>query len=136
MSSFPGAEDLAEYIRRNYSGRVVEVGVGYLPDVAAILKAGGMDVQLTDKEARTLGHLAAEKDDIFSPRLDLYLGASLLYALRPPLELQIGMGEMAGRIGADVLVRPLGDEVATLPGFSRKLVNFGRARFFLFQLCR
>jgi len=43
------------------------------------------------------------------------------------------MGELADRIGADILVRPLGDEVATLPGFSRKLVNFGVARFFLFR---
>jgi len=133
MSSFPGAEDLAEYICRNYSGRVVEVGVGHVADVAAILKAREMDVVLTDKEAHKLGRLTVEKDDIFSPRLDLYLGASLLYSLRPPLELQIGMGELADRIGADILVRPLGDEVATLPGFSRKLVNFGVARFFLFR---
>lgn len=136
MPSFRGAEDLARYIGMNYSGRVVEVGVGHVPDIAASLKAQGMDVVITDKEARTLDNLAVEKDDIFSPRLELYQGAGLLYALRPPLELQIGMGILATRVGADVLIRPLGDEVAMLPGFFRQLVNFGEARFFLFRLVR
>jgi len=136
MPSFRGAEDLARFIGMNYSGRVVEVGVGHVPEVAASLKAQGMDVVLTDKDERILGTLAVEKDDIFSPRLELYEGASLLYSLRPPLELQIGMGVLAARVGADVLIRPLGDEVATLPGFSRQLVNFGEARLFLFRLVR
>jgi uncharacterized protein len=134
MSSFRGAEDLAKYICMNYHGRVVEVGVGHIPDVATSLKARGMDVVLTDKAERILRGLIVEKDDIFSPRPELYQGASLLYSLRPPLELQIGMGALASRIGADVLIRPLGDEVAKLPGFSRQLVNFGEARFFLFQI--
>jgi uncharacterized protein len=133
MSSLRGAEDLARYIRINYSGRVVEIGVGHVHDVAARLKAHGMNVVLTDKKERTLGTLAVEKDDIFSPRLELYQGASLLYSIRPPLELQIGIGVLAARVGADVLVRPLGDEMARLPGFSRRLINFGDARFFVFQ---
>ncbi len=136
MSSFRGAEDLARYIGMNYSGRVVEVGVGHVPDVAASLKAQGMDVVITDKDERILGTLAVEKDDIFSPRLELYEGARLLYALRPPLELQIGMGVLAARVGADVLIRPLGDEVAMLSGFSGRLVNFGEAMFFLFRPVR
>jgi len=71
-------------------------------------------------------------DDIFSPKMEIYRGASLLYSIRPPLELQLAMGQVAARTGADVLVRPLGDEVAELPGLTRRLVNFGQARFFLF----
>ncbi len=66
--------------------------------------------------------------------MDLYRGASLLYSIRPPLEMQLAMGRAAARVGADVLIRPLGDEVAELPGFSRRLVNAGEARFYLFRL--
>jgi uncharacterized protein len=129
--SLRGASDLAEFIRKNYSGLVVEVGAGYVPDVA--LRLRGLDVAVTDKEERFLGGLHVEKDDIFSPRLDLYEGACLIYSLRPPLELQIAMGDLARSVGADVLVRPLEDEVAQLPGFVRRLINAGEARFYLFQ---
>ena len=133
MSLLRGADDLAEFIAENYRGRVVEVGVGYFADVALGLKARGLDVLLTDKEERLLSGLRVEKDDIFSPRLELYRGASLLYSIRPPLELQLAMGLLAAKIGADVLVRPLMDEVAELPAFARRLVNRGEARFYLFS---
>lgn len=136
MPILRGAADLAEYIGKNYSGRVVEVGAGYVPDVALSLMQGSQALQVvvTDKEERSLGGLSVEKDDLFSPRFDLYQGASLLYSIRPPLELQLAMGALARRIGADVLVRPLADEIADLPGFCRSLVNVGEARFYLFRL--
>ena len=133
MSLLRGADDLAQFIARKYSGRVVEVGAGYFADVAMGLQARGMDVVLTDKEERLLGSLRVEKDDIFSPRLELYRGASLLYSIRPSLEMQLAMGLLALELGADVLVRPLMDEVAELPGFARRLVNAGEARFYLFS---
>ncbi|MFZ2471254.1 MAG: UPF0146 family protein [Methanothrix sp.] len=133
MSLLRGADDLAQFIAENYKGRVVEVGVGYFADVAMGLQARGLDVVLTDKEERLLGSLQVEKDDIFSPRLELYRGASLLYSIRPPLELQLAMGMLAAKLGADVLVRPLMDEVTQLPGFTRQLVNRGEARFYLFS---
>jgi uncharacterized UPF0146 family protein len=133
MSLLRGADDLAEFIAENYRGRVVEVGVGYFADVALGLQARGLDVVLTDKEERLLGSLRVEKDDIFSPRMELYRGASLLYSIRPPLELQLAMGLLALKLCADVLVRPLMDEVTELQGFARRLVNRGEARFYLFS---
>jgi uncharacterized UPF0146 family protein len=136
MPILRGAADLAEYIRKNYAGRVVEVGTGYVPDVALSLAQGSpaLRVVVTDKEERSLGSLSVENDDIFSPRFDLYQGASLLYSIRPPLELQLAMGALARQIGADVLIRPLADEIAEMPGFCRSLVNVGEARFYLFRL--
>ncbi len=138
MPILRGAADLAEYIRKNYAGRVVEVGAGYVPDVAMSLMQGSqaLRVVVTDNEERSLGSLSVEKDDIFSPRLDLYQGASLLYSVRPPLELQLAMGTLARQIGADVLIRPLADEIADMPGFCRSLVNVGEARFYIFRLVR
>lgn len=133
MSSLRGAEDLAEFIIQNYPGRIVEVGTGHVPAVARLLSARGLEVVLTDREERLLGDLQVQKDDIFSPRMELYRGASLLYSIRPPLELQIAMGDVAARVGADILIRPLQDEVAELPGFARRLVNAREARFYLFK---
>ena len=133
MSLLRGADDLAEFIAENYRGRVVEVGAGYVAEVALGLRARGLEVVLTDKEERLLGSLRVEKDDIFSPRLELYRGASLLYSIRPPLEMQLAMGLLAAKLGADVLVRPLMDEETELQGFARRLVNRGEARFYLFS---
>jgi len=131
MSCIRGADEIAEFISKNYSGRVVEVGAGFVSDVAERLKS--LDLVATDLEERALGSITIVKDDVFSPRIEVYRGASLIYSIRPPLELQIEMGKIALEVGADVLVRPLGDEVADLPGFSRSLVNFGQARFYLFK---
>jgi uncharacterized protein len=133
MSSLRGAEDLAEFIGKYYSGRTVEVGAGHEPAVAQLLLARGLDVVLTDRGERLLDGTRVEKDDIFAPRMELYQGASLLYSIRPPLEMQIAMGDVAAQVGADILIRPLQDEVAELPGFARRLVNVGEARFYLYR---
>ncbi|MDD1735897.1 MAG: hypothetical protein LUQ21_00325 [Methanothrix sp.] len=132
ISSMRGAEDLAGYIARNYRNRVVEVGVGFYFEVARLLASQGLQVTITDREERHLAGLKVEKDDIFSPRLELYRGAKLIYSIRPPLEMQLAMGFVASKVGADVLIRPLMEEVARLPGFSRRLVNWGEASFYLY----
>ena len=133
MTGQQEAWDLAEFIARNYSGRVVEVGVGYFPPVARRLLELGLDVLLTDREERFLEGMRVKKDDIFSPRQEIYQGASLIYSIRPPLEMQIALGELATGVGADIIVRPLQDELAELAGFGRRLVNYGQARFYLFR---
>ena len=131
MTYLKGASEIAEYILKNYSGKVVEVGAGFVDDVASHLKT--LDVVATDTSSYRVGSMQIEKDDIFSPRMELYTGASLLYSIRPPLEVQLAMGMLALKIGADVLIRPLGDEVANLPGYTRSLINIGEARFYVFK---
>lgn len=130
-----GAAEMVDFILRNYSGKVVEVGVGFVPEVA-ILLSRKITIVAIDKEMRQLDGLCIQKDDIFSPRKELYEGASLLYSIRPPIEVQLAMGKMGAEIGADVLVRPLEDEIAELSGFSRTLVNYGDAGFYLFKRVR
>jgi uncharacterized protein len=135
LSGLRGSEDLAKFILQNYEGRIVEVGAGFMSDVASRLKALNPDLDLvaTDLENRDLEGIPVLADDIFSPCREIYEGTSLLYSLRPPQEVQVAMGDLAREIGADVLVRPLGDEVAELKGFSRMLVNAGGAGFYLFR---
>lgn len=132
MKSLRGADDLADFILQNYPGKVVEVGAGFVADVA--LRLTPLRPVITDREKRDLGGISVQADDIFSPSLEIYRGASLIYSLRPPLEVQLAIGDVARKVGADLLVRPLGDEIAELKGFSRKLVNAGEARFYLFKL--
>ena len=68
MHALRGAEDLAEFIVRNYTGRVVEVGAGHRADVALQLAlCPSLSVVVTDVEERRLGSLRVAKDDIFSP---------------------------------------------------------------------
>ncbi len=134
MAMLRGAADLAEYIAKNYPGRVVEVGAGHVLDVALELKARGLEVVATDRAERYIGGMKIHEDDIFSPHRELYGGAGLIYSIRPPLELQLAIGRLARQIGADILIRPLQDEVAELPGFARRLVNAGEASFYLFEL--
>jgi uncharacterized UPF0146 family protein len=114
------ARDLARFIAERYSGRVVEVGVGKFREVAETLRELGLEVLTVDLEG---GDVA---DDVSRPRLELYEGASLIYALRPNPELLPHLERLADRVGADLLVRPLPGEE---PGW--RLVNHGRARFYL-----
>jgi hypothetical protein len=127
-----GGEDIARFISARYSGKVVEVGVGSAPEVALSI-SGTVDLVATDRESRTVGRLDVVGDDIFTPDLDLYRGASLIYSIRPPLEIQLAMGRVAKDVGADLIVRDLAGEVAAICGFRRTLVNFGEARFYLFS---
>ena len=133
MQLLRGAKDLAEFIASNYSGHVVEIGGGHVLEVAMHLLSLGRNITVTDKEERIVGRIHIKKDDIFEPRLDIYQGASLLYSIRPPLEMQLAMGVLASRLCVDILIRPLNDEIAELPGFSRRLINAGEASFYLFR---
>ena len=131
MAGIRGASDLARFILDHYSGKVVEVGSGRATEVAALL-VEHLEVVATDRTELVEGGVEVVADDIFSPREELYEGASLIYSIRPPLEMQLAIGRLAQKLGANVIVRPLAEEVAHLPAFQRTLVNEGQARFYLF----
>lgn len=137
MSCICGAKEIAEFISENYSGKVVEVGMGFVTDVADLLKSGdpkSLELVVTDLEERSLGRISVVKDDAFSPRMEIYRGASLIYSIRPPLELQLAIGKIALEVGADVLLRPLWDEVADLRGFSRSILSLGGSGAYLYRI--
>jgi hypothetical protein len=143
-------EDIAEYILKNYSNKVVEVGVGSLPQVALLLQ-DKMDVVVTDvNEQKYAGLMNPSKtdeypwvhqrlkfcrDDIFNPDLKIYKNASLLYSIRPPIDIQEAMAKTAKEVGADLLIRPFGNEKADLHRYFKNyaLVNYKKARFYLYR---
>ncbi|MCJ7444974.1 MAG: hypothetical protein MUO26_10670 [Methanotrichaceae archaeon] len=126
-----GAQELAEFISKNYSGKIIEVGVGHRTDVASYLRS--LQLVVIDIKECCLPGIEVEQDDIFSPKKEIYIGASLIYSLRPSLELQLAIGNLAREVGADIIIRPLEDEIADILGFTRRLENRGQARFYLFR---
>ena len=118
-------EGLIEYLSCNYE-KVVEVGIGRYPKVALALQSRGLQVVATDIQPEFVG-LPVEYDDIRSPRLDLYEGAQVIYAVRPPLELLPSLKGLAKKLAVDLVIKPLAGE--PVDGL---LINHGGSFFYLF----
>ncbi|MCX9009718.1 MAG: UPF0146 family protein [Candidatus Methanoperedens sp.] len=126
--------DLAEYILDNYRGKMVEIGVGSRPEVALLLKDKA-DVTVTDINEQAYAGLRFCRDDIFAPDMGIYKNAALIYSIRPPIDMQEAIAKTAREVGADLLIRPFGNEKADLRGIykNHKLLNYKRARFYLYK---
>ncbi|MFZ3059992.1 MAG: UPF0146 family protein [Candidatus Methanoperedens sp.] len=127
-------EDIAEFILNNYRNKVVEIGVGNLPHVALLLK-DKLDVVVTDINEQKYAGVRFCRDDIFAPDMGIYRNASLLYSIRPPIDIQDAMAKTATEAGADLIIRPFGNEKADLRKYYKdyKLVNYKKARFYLYR---
>ncbi len=105
---------LAEFIKRNYSQKIVEIACGTYSQVAFTLSQS-LQVVATDVLERAAVDERIKplyvKDDVTSPDLRLYQNAQLLYSIRPPLELQHAILNVAHIVHADVLIKHLGDEI-------------------------
>jgi len=112
----------------------VEVGVGSRPEVALILN-DVLDVIVTDVKEQEYAGVRFYRDDLFNPDMRIYRNASLIYSIRPPVELQAAMAGIAREAGADLLIRPFGNENADLRRYfkNHKLVNYKTSRFYLYK---
>jgi len=127
-------EDIADYILKNYHNKVVEVGVGSMPHVALALK-DRLDVVVTDINEQEYNGVRFCRDDIFAPDMSIYMKASLIYSIRPPIDMQDAMAKIAKKVGSDMLIRPFGNEKADLDRICRSftLVNYRKARFYIYR---
>ena len=127
-------KDIAEYILNNYGIKVVEIGVGSRPQVALLLK-DRLDVIVTDIHEQEYSGLRFFRDDVFTPDIRIYENASLIYSIRPPIDMQEAIAEIAKQVGADMLIRPFSNEKADLERISRscELVNYKKARFYIYR---
>jgi uncharacterized UPF0146 family protein len=102
---------IGEYIRGSYRS-VVEIGVGENTVAARIVRDAGIPIRCTDiRPVPSCNGIPVFRDDIFSPDDAIYGGADLLYAIRPGVEMVPPMIALARKIGADLLVYHLGNEV-------------------------
>ena len=130
MAGLVDSNDIVKFIKENYFGKVVEIGVGWHYNVAIklsryfkVIVTDIIDVDQIDEKIRGI----YVKDDISNPRLSIYTGASLIYSIRPPIEIQTDILNLAHEVGSNSLIRPLGSEVVN--DIRLKLKNFGRQRF-------
>ncbi|ATZ61240.2 MAG: UPF0146 family protein [Methanosarcinales archaeon Met12] len=128
-----GHKDLAEYILRLYRGKIVEVGIGKHPEVALLLK-DRLDVTVTDVMCPRIHGIRFIRDDIFNPDIQIYKGASLIYSIRPPIDLQCAIASVARKVDADMIIRPFASERANIDKyFVESLVNYKDAAFYLYK---
>ncbi len=126
-------KDIAEYIINHYRNKVVEVGVGNLPHVALLLKEK-LDVVITDINEQKYAGVRFCRDDIFNPDKGIYRNASLIYSIRPPIDMQDAIADIAKEVGSDLIIRPFGNEKADLRDYFKEysLVNYKKTRFYLY----
>ncbi len=120
---------IAEYVSKFYSGKVVEVGIGYNWKVALRLKDLGFEVVATDLKPIDVP-VEFYVDDVTDPKVEIYEGASLIYTIRPPPEIVPYILRIAEVVKSDVIVRPFGNEF-----YDGRLINYKGERFYLWR-CR
>lgn len=126
--------DISGYILKNYVNKVVEIGVGSRPHVALALK-DRLDIVVTDIKDQEYAGVRFCRDDIFCPDIGIYRNATLIYSIRPPIDIQEAIAKTAKLVGADMLIRPFSNEKADLDSICRscELVNYGSARFYIYK---
>jgi hypothetical protein len=126
---------IAGYIAQNYwsADKIVEVGVGKVPETVRELRSLLPKCRLVVTDIEEPEELPEGVrfvyDDVTEPNLQIYEGASLVYSIRPPSELQPSLFKIARKIGADLLIKSVADEGVPEGG---KLVNYQGATFHLF----
>ncbi len=140
----PDLADLVEYIAIQYpsASKIVEIGVGWLPDFALELKKKMQDTNIIvvdvndsiiEKYRDLYNNIECLQDDVFEPKRRIYHAASLIYSIRPPPELHNRIAELGMSVKADVLIRTLGRESLSTGNKLNEfnLVNNGKASFYL-----
>lgn len=112
--------EIADLISKLYpdAKKIVEVGVGRSPYTAIRLKTllPRAEIIVTDVDREALRYAArlnlnAIYDDVSRPKLEIYEGSDVIYSIRPPPELIHILEELGIRVGADILVAPLPEDV-------------------------
>lgn len=140
-------EDFVDFVIQNYRNveKIVEIGIGAYPSVAVRLKKLLPSIHLivTDIDREKLAkikekytNLEPVYDDIFTPQLNLYSGAELIYSIRPPPELVPEIRKLALTLGSDLLIRPYFNEegdydYSSLDGW--QLTTHKRAIFYVLK---
>jgi len=103
--------------RLSDADRLLEVGIGRRPGVAAGLTAAGADVRATDVHQFPVpdGVRFRVEDVTAVEELDEFHDVDVVYALNCPPELHRPLGEFARRVGASLYFTTLGTDQPAVP---------------------
>lgn len=127
METYRRIEGLVDYIAGKYHN-TVEIGIGCFPDVASHLIERGVHVFATDIRPYYYNDIKVFVDDVKNPLFILYEDIDLVYSMRTPSELVPYMINLAKKIPADLIVKPLSSEY-----LGGQLVSYGNTTFFLWK---
>ncbi|EHP89678.1 UPF0146 family protein [Methanotorris formicicus] len=121
------------YAKDNNYKKIVEVGVGFNCNIAKKL-SGFFDVFVVDINNNAIENAKKEGlrgfvDDVFNPNLSIYKNIDLIYSIRPPRDLQLFILDIAKKVNADLIVRPLSNEFP----INLKLANYNGEIFYVFK---
>ncbi len=137
------AENIIEYIVSNYrySRKIVEVGVGKLPQIALRLKEKLPETEIivTDLDPHILEQLSSQYiktvvDDVISPDIRVYNNSDLIYSIRPPPEFQYYLLRIAKIVKADLILRLLTNEPLCVYHPKHEIINYKKTVLHLFKL--
>jgi uncharacterized UPF0146 family protein len=126
-------EFIFNHAKNNNYKKIVEVGVGFNYNIAKKLNEF-FDVCVVDINRDAIENAKKEGlrgfvDDVFIPKLSIYADADLIYSIRPPRDLQLFILDIAKKINADLIIRPLSNEFP----IDLKLVNYKGEIFYVLR---
>jgi uncharacterized UPF0146 family protein len=112
------------YLAPRAPERAVEVGIGHDQATAQrllkhfpTLELVGTDIDPAALRAAAPPGLRLVHDDLRNPRMTVYHGADLVYAVRPNPEMAVDLANLARRIDCPLLVIPLEEDAPSLAGW-------------------
>ncbi len=124
--------DFTRYIinNYNYTPKIVEVAVGNFLEVAiGLRKYLKLNIIMTDIKP---SHTGIIQDDISHPNLKIYKNASLIYSIRPPEELHPHLVKVAGKVGSDLIIKPLSTDSINSKR-KLELINYKKTFFYILK---
>jgi len=124
--------DFTRYIinNYNYTPKIVEVAVGNFLEVAiGLRKHLKLNIIMTDIKP---SHTGIIQDDITHPNLEIYKNASLIYSIRPPEELHPHLVKVAGKVGSDLIIKPLSTDSINSKR-KLELINYKKTFFYILK---
>ena len=135
-------KELALFIFQNFRNakKIIELGVGFSPQTAIKLRQllPRIEIIVVDKNPEALKGLdsyglKAVQDDLFKPKLEIYRSTDLLYSIHPPLELIEPMKNLAERVKAPLLIKPLSEDAYFYGFYKWKQVKLSPCTLYLWR---
>ncbi len=116
----PDQDEIINFILKRFASpkKIIEVGVGFYPDIALKLKTiyPNAEILVVDTSL-TIRKFINEKtdlkiiiDNVSTPHLEYYYNADLIYSIRPPVEIIKDLFEIAVKVNSALIIRCLSGE--------------------------